>query len=178
MPIAWSSGIGDTLSSGGMTNLPVGREYSSYFGNIAAEEFYNPYGGGGQPNGTAITDYTVVGGEWPWGLSLNQTTGVITGTPEDMDNYISAFFPPDNVPTHPAPHAPTGEIGWPYASYGSARYGVGTATFKIKARAGQNVEDIREFSITLTNSWTSDRNFFVRSLFGEEYLQELLREVW
>ena len=183
MPIVWSSGFGDALSNGNVTNLPVGMEFSSYTGNIAAEIPPQNFGGGGAGGGAGggvgipITDYTVVAGEWPIGLILNQQTGAISGIPEDMDRYITEYFPPENVPTHPAPFAPTGEIGWPYASYGSARYGSGTATFTVKATAGLE-ESYQDFSITLRNNWTSDRNFFVRSLFGDEYLQQLLDEVW
>ena len=183
MSIIWSSGLGDVLSSGGQSNFPSTTEGYVYFGRAAAEVAPEFVGGGGDdtggggtpPEGIPIEDYEIAGGEFPWGLTLNRTTGEITGNTEDMDNYISAFFPPNSGLTHDAPYAPEGFISWPYASFGSAKPpGIGMARFQIKANAVGEESTIQEFSITIRNNWTSDRNFFVRSLFGPEYLQSLI----
>ena len=157
--------------------LPYTTEGDSYYHDINAYTF------GVCGDQIPAEEFTVVGGDFPGGLTLNQQTGEISGTVADMDTWVSAFQnPPAGVLTIPAPFNDQGFV-YEYGKYGSAALhsgGVGTpffATFDIRASSG-NLTTTEQFIIPVNNNWTSDRNYYVSSLFGQDYLQSLIDGPW
>ena len=110
----------------------------------------------------ATVNYEISSGVLPSNLSLDATTGFISGQVIDMDEWVPEFEKPSDFVI--------AEDGSNYATYGSALAGQYSAEFTVKAFV---VDDPTYFaeqdcSILVINNYSSDRDQFIRD-YSEEY---------
>ena len=179
MPITWIT----------PPQLVDGTELGSYSQQIQAEFMGPPLGGGtGGDVGTPVDSYVIVGGDFPTGLNFNEGSGNISGTIPELDSFVEAFQnPPDDIETIPAPFNEQGFV-YAFGSFGSSALvqqgedGVETkpypVTFTVGAVIAGEVQGTQDYTINIMNNWTSDRNYFVSSVFGPDVLQQLINDYW
>ena len=109
-------------------------------------------------------EYLLVSGQLPNDLTLDSSTGIISGTVIDLDTWVPEFQKPEGFVL---------EIDASnYGTYGSALAGTYTANFTIRAHITDAPPD--EFfadqacSILIVNNYSSDRDQFIRD-YTEEY---------
>lgn len=108
-------------------------------------------------------NYKIQSGQLPLNLTLNTTSGLISGTVIDLDEWVPEY------------QRPTGfaiaQDGSNYAAYGSAFAGSYSAEFTIRAYLvgyeNAAFED-QDCSILVINNYSSDRDQFIRD-YSEEY---------
>lgn len=106
--------------------------------------------------------YEVTGGIFPMNLTLS-SSGLISGTVIDMDNYVPEFQKPEGFVI--------ARDGSNYGSYGSSLAHTRECEFEVRAYYDDGitlVEEFRTFGIMVINNYSSDRNQFIRD-YSEAY---------
>jgi hypothetical protein len=113
-------------------------------------------------------EFSVVAGTLPNNLTLNSSTGQISGTTVDMDTYIDWTGTPYEQPENFVLERDGSNFG----SYGSAKAGSYTVEFTVRAHVDDAPDDEfyadLECSILAVNNYSSDRDQFIRD-YTEQY---------
>jgi len=111
---------------------------------------------------SAEVNYEISQGELPRDLSINASTGFISGTVIDLDTWVDEFQKPEDFVI--------AIDGSNYGTYGSALATTYSAEFTIRAFVVADPEYFEEqdCSILVINNYSSDRDQFIRD-YSEEY---------
>ena len=115
--------------------------------------------------------YEVVDGFLPWGLSMDSSTGQITGTPTELDDYWPPYRPGPDFKFDEQNYATVGSA----AQFSGQRAIETNITFTVRASDTTGIYnfefDDREFYFGITNNWSSDRDNFILKLDNQFYLE-------
>ena len=147
MPVSFTTTGGQLVNTAGLDNP---KEVFAFAYQISAES---------ELGGTDF-EYTIDSGVFPGGLTLNLTTGAISGNVAEMNTWVPGFSKPDGYKI-----AKDGS-NYKIASVLAGEY---LAEFTVKALEKTNSEEAtQDCSILVINNYSSDRDQFIRD-YDEHY---------
>ena len=108
-------------------------------------------------------NYKIQSGQLPLDVTINETSGLISGTVIELDEWVPEFNPPEEYVIE--------KDGSNYASFGSAAAGSYSTSFVVRAYLvgfEQETFEDQSCSILVVNNYSSDRDQFIRD-YSEEY---------